>query len=85
MSASVPGSVSPFLTDWRGGDERALKALIPLIYRDLLRLARGHLRRERGNHTLNSAALLHEAYLKLVEQKRMNLQIARTFWLLPRG
>jgi hypothetical protein len=56
-----------------------------LIYRDLLRLARGHLRRERGNHTLNSAALVHEAYLKLVEQKRMNLQIARTFWLLPRG
>ena len=50
---------------WRGGDPQALDSLIPLVYAELRKLARGYLRRERPNHTLQSAALVHEAYVRL--------------------
>lgn len=50
---------------WQGGDSSALDSLIPLVYAELRKLARGYLRRERPNHTLQSAALVHEAYVRL--------------------
>jgi len=51
---------------WRGGDSEALDTLMPLVYDELRRLARHYLRRERADHTLQSTALVHEAYVRLV-------------------
>jgi RNA polymerase sigma factor (TIGR02999 family) len=51
---------------WRGGDRDALDALLPLVYKELRRLAHFQLRSERSNHTLQSGALVHEVYLRLV-------------------
>ena len=53
---------------WRGGDREALEALMPLVYDELRRLADHYLRRERSDHTLQSTALVHEAYLRLAGQ-----------------
>jgi len=61
--------VSELLTRWRGGDQKALEELIPLVYKELNEIARYHLRRERPDHTLQSAALVHEAYLRLLDQR----------------
>jgi len=60
--------VTDLLSKWQAGDESALKQLTPLVYSELQRLARHYLRSERGNHTLQSTALVHEAYLRLVGQ-----------------
>ena len=54
---------------WRDGDQQALQRLVPLVYRELRDIARYHLHRERPGHTLESAALVHEASLRLVDQK----------------
>jgi RNA polymerase sigma factor (TIGR02999 family) len=56
------------LNKWRAGDEQALQTLIPLVYQELRRIARYHLGRERPDHTLQSTALVHEAYLRLMKQ-----------------
>ena len=61
-----PSEVSLLLQGWRNGDRTALDALLPLVYKELRRLARFQLRQERPNHTLQSAALVNEAYLRLV-------------------
>ena len=62
-----PGNeVTQLLQGWRGGDRKALDALLPLVYKELRRLAHWQLRNERPDHTLHSAALVHEAYLRLV-------------------
>lgn len=61
-------SVSQLLAQWHAGDEGALHAAIPLVYRELHRIAQRHLRHERPNHTLQSRALVHEAYLRLERQ-----------------
>ena len=58
--------VSALLSKWRAGDQQALKALIPLVYQELRRIAQRHLQQERPDHTLQSTALVHEAYLRLV-------------------
>lgn len=60
--------VSALLGQWRAGDQQALQVLIPLVYGELRRIARHHLRQERPDHTLQSTALVHEAYLKLMNQ-----------------
>ncbi|MGI8957124.1 MAG: sigma-70 family RNA polymerase sigma factor [Chthoniobacterales bacterium] len=57
------------LQDWRAGDPDAPARLMPLVYRELQRRAAGYLRRERSDHTLQATALVHEAYLKLVDQR----------------
>ncbi|MCC6393590.1 MAG: sigma-70 family RNA polymerase sigma factor [Bryobacterales bacterium] len=62
--------VTELLARWRAGDRRALDALTSRIYPELRRIASRHLRRERGGHSLQTTALVHEAYLKLVDQKR---------------
>jgi RNA polymerase sigma factor (TIGR02999 family) len=63
-----PSQVTKLLQGWRAGDPRALDALLPLVYDELRRLAHHHLRNERPNHTLQSTALVHEAYFRLVGQ-----------------
>ncbi len=68
MSHSTPSDVTRMLLRWRDGDEQALTQLMPLVYDELHRLAGKYLRRERPDHTLQTTALVHEAYLRLVEQ-----------------
>lgn len=57
------------LLRWRAGDQAALEALIPLVYKELREIARHHLWRERPGHTLQSAGLVNEAYLRLLDQR----------------
>jgi RNA polymerase sigma factor (TIGR02999 family) len=60
-----PSAVTELLVRWRDGDRDALDTLMPLVYRELRRLAHYYLQRERSDHTLQSTALVHEAYLRL--------------------
>jgi RNA polymerase sigma-70 factor (ECF subfamily) len=62
------------LVEWRNGDEEALNTLFPLVYRELRRQARRYLRRERIGHTLQTTALIHEAYMRLVDQRSVRWQ-----------
>jgi RNA polymerase sigma factor (TIGR02999 family) len=61
--------VSELLVRWRAGDKEALASLVPLVYKELRQIARFHLKRERSGHTLQSAALVNEAYLRLMGQR----------------
>ena len=71
MTDESPSDVTALLVQWSGGDEQALEALMPLVYDELRRVASRHLRRERPDHTLQTTALVHEAYLRLVDQRRV--------------
>jgi RNA polymerase sigma-70 factor (ECF subfamily) len=62
-------AVSELLVKWRAGDEQALQALIPLVYKEIHTLAHHYLRQERSGHTLQATALEHEAYLRMVENR----------------
>src|ERR1041384_7604825 len=66
MPDDQPGQVTELLHHWREGDQEALRALAPVVYQELRRLAHYHMRAERAEHTLQSTALVHEAYLRLV-------------------
>jgi RNA polymerase sigma factor (TIGR02999 family) len=68
------GEVTRLLLNWSRGDESAREALLPLVYAELHRLAAACLRRERADHTLQPTALVHEAYLKLVEERSVDWQ-----------
>jgi RNA polymerase sigma factor (TIGR02999 family) len=68
MAGNSSAWISKLLADWGQGNEEAREALIPLVYNELRRQARRHLRAERPDHTLESAALVNEAYLRLVRQ-----------------
>src|ERR1043166_878850 len=65
---SATHDVTQLLAQWAKGDERALEDLTPLVYKELRRLAASHLRKERKSHTLQPTALVHEAFLRLVDQ-----------------
>jgi RNA polymerase sigma factor (TIGR02999 family) len=65
------GTITNLLLNWSEGDRSALERLTPIIYDDLLRLARARLSRERGSHTLEPTALVHESYLRLADQSRL--------------
>jgi RNA polymerase sigma factor (TIGR02999 family) len=69
-----PGEVTRLLEQWRGGDARAFDELLPLIYDEMRRVARGALRRERCDHTLQPTALVHEAFLRLIGQERARIR-----------
>lgn len=74
MTAPASKDVTELLADWSKGDREALNKLIPLVYNELHRLASRYLRRERPDHTLQTTALVHEAYLRLVHEKNVNWQ-----------
>ena len=69
LPGDSPSQVTDLLARWRSGDRQALEALMPLVYEELRHLARHYLRMERPDHTLQSTALVHEAFLRLVGQK----------------
>jgi RNA polymerase sigma factor (TIGR02999 family) len=66
VEQKAPSDVTRLLRGWRDGDSKCLDILLPLVYKELRRLAHFQLRNERPDHTLQSAALVHEAYLRLV-------------------
>jgi RNA polymerase sigma factor (TIGR02999 family) len=80
VDSSYP--VSKLLVRWKHGDKEALQALLPLVYDELRRLARHHLQGERAGHTLQSAALVHEAYLRLMDQEPPRLDNRAHFFAL---
>lgn len=65
-------SVTALLGDWSRGDSSALNELLPLVYAELRRIAARQIRRERANHTLQPTALVHEVYLRLVDQHEVD-------------
>jgi RNA polymerase sigma factor (TIGR02999 family) len=67
-------TVSKLLANWHAGDEAALRAVVPLVYDELRRVAHHYLQKERPDHTLQSTALVHEAYLRLEKQGAASIQ-----------
>ncbi len=66
--------VTQLLLKWSQGDRQAMEELLPMVYRELQKIAHRYLSKERGEHTLQTTALVHEAYLKLVDQNRVQWQ-----------
>lgn len=80
MSGELQHEVTQILHDWSGGDPQAPERLMPFVYDELRRLARAFLSRERGGHTLQPTALVHEAYVRLVDQTRVDWQNRAHFY-----
>jgi RNA polymerase sigma factor (TIGR02999 family) len=74
--------VSALLLAWSAGDQDALDRLTPIVYNELRRLASRFMRNERAGHTLQSTALVHEAYIRLVDYKRMQWQNRAHFFAI---
>ena len=74
MQTQTAPRVTALLQAWSGGDRSALDQLVPLVHAELHRLARRYMRRERAGHTLQTTALIHEAYLRLVKVQGVNWQ-----------
>jgi len=72
--SSAPEGVTQLLVAWNQGDQAALDQLLPAVYEELRRLARNYLRQERPGHTLQPTALVHEAYLRLIDQRNVTWQ-----------
>ena len=73
------GDVTQLLMAYRGGDRDALDRLVPIVYDDLRRIARAHVHRGPAGHTLQTTALVHEAYLRLVDQSQANWEDRQHF------
>jgi RNA polymerase sigma factor (TIGR02999 family) len=80
LSNSQPHDVTALLLSWSDGDRDAPAKLMPLVYDELRRLARDHLRRERPDHTLQPTALVNEVYLRLIDQRRVSWQTRAQFF-----
>ena len=76
------GSLSELLANWQAGDQQTLEALLPVAYDELRRLAHRYLRKQRPGHTLQSTALVHEAYLRLGKQKNLHFENRNQFFAL---
>jgi RNA polymerase sigma factor (TIGR02999 family) len=74
MPDDAGGQATELLQNWKQGDENALQDLLPLVYNELRRLAHYHLQSERPDHTLQSTALVHEAYMRMVGQRPVQFQ-----------
>jgi RNA polymerase sigma factor (TIGR02999 family) len=82
LSEVSPNQVTELLLKWKRGDQESMHVLLPLVYSELRRLARHHLRGERGDHTLQSTALVHEAFLRLVKPGSAQSESRRHFFAL---
>lgn len=78
----APHDVTVLLSRWSQGDRQALDDLTPLVYNELRRLAKSYLRRERSDHTLEGTALVHEAYLRLIDQRQVEWRNRNHFFAL---
>ena len=75
-----PNDITQLLVDWGKGNKKALDGVMPLVYDELHRIASRYLRRERVGHTLQTTALINEAYLRIVDQNRVNWQSRAHFF-----
>jgi RNA polymerase sigma factor (TIGR02999 family) len=82
MATPSPTEVTQLLVDWSSGNKAALDQLMPLVYRELRRLASSYLRKERSDHTLQTTALVNEAYLRLVDYSNLRWQDRAQFFAL---
>jgi RNA polymerase sigma factor (TIGR02999 family) len=82
MSRPEPGEVTRLLQSWSCGEKQALNELVPIIQSELRALAAACLRRERRDHTLQPTALVHEAYLRLVDQSQVQCQNRAQFFAI---
>ena len=82
MAEALNSSVSSLLGKWREGDEEALRELLPLVYDELRHLAHHYIQKQRPDHTLQSTALVHEAYLRLVKQGKGKSQNRAHFFAI---
>jgi RNA polymerase sigma-70 factor, ECF subfamily len=74
LATASPGAVTELLRAWADGDDGALERLTPLVETELRRLARAYMRRERRGHTLQTTALVNEAFLRLTDARRVRFQ-----------
>ena len=72
--------ITELLVAWKNGSQQAVESLLPLVEKELRQIARRHLRRERANHTLQTTALLNEAYFKLINSTNINWQNRAQFF-----
>ncbi len=77
-----PKEITNLLADWSQGNESALHELFPLVYGELRRVASSYMRRERPDHTLQTTALVHEAYLRLVQQRSVQWETRAHFFAM---
>ena len=82
MELNTEGGLTQLLIEWRNGDKAALDQLMPLVHDELRRLARHYMARERRDHTLQTSALINEAYLRLVDQRDTPWQNRAHFFAL---
>ncbi|MDX2040458.1 MAG: sigma-70 family RNA polymerase sigma factor [Acidobacteriota bacterium] len=82
MTTPTSANVTQLLIDWRGGNNDALNQLMPLVYDELRGLAKRYLRRESASHTLQTNALVNEAYLRLVNQQNVDWQNRAHFFAI---
>ena len=80
--ANEPADITQLLVAWKEGDEDALEQLMPLVENELRKIARGYMRKENPGHTLQATALVNEAYLKLIKQKRAKWKSRRHFFAI---
>lgn len=82
MTAGPSSEITGLLVDWSNGDQAALHKLLPLVEQELHRLAHGYMRRENPDHTLQTTALVNEAYLRLIDQKKTHWQNRAHFFAI---
>ena len=85
MGGTSPSDVTRLLLAWSDGDETALQRLMPLVYAELRRLAARYMGRERAGHTLQTSALINEAYLRLVGARGVQWQNRAHFYAVSAG
>ena len=78
----MPEEITQLLIDWSNGSPEALERLMPMVESELRRIAANYMRRERPGHTLQTSALVNEAYLKLVDQREVRWQNRSHFFAL---
>jgi RNA polymerase sigma factor (TIGR02999 family) len=78
----IPDNFTQLLLDWSDGDQAALDTLLPFIECELRRLAHNYMRRERRDHTLQTTAVVNEAYIRLVNQKKVRWQNRAHFFAI---
>jgi RNA polymerase sigma-70 factor, ECF subfamily len=81
-STPAPHEVTQLLIDWSNGRQDAVEPLFPLVYEELRRLAHRYMRRERPGHTLQTTAVVHEAYLRLIDQNHVQWQNRAHFFAI---
>ena len=82
QTGSAKHTITRMLQEWNDGKREALNDLMPLVYDELHRQAKRYLRRERANHTLQTTALIHEAYLKLIGQRNVEWEGRTHFYAI---